>query len=254
MPIAPHGITVIPLTGIPAVHPGDDLASLLSEALTRIGVTPEPNDVLVVAQKVISKSEGAIVNLDDVKPGDAALEIAAVVNKDPRLVEVILANSTRIVRSVPGVLITETLHGFICANAGVDVSNSLGPNMLTLLPVDPDMSARQIGDGIEKRLGVKMAVIVSDSFNRPWRQGSINVAIGTSGFVPLYDGRGTEDDAGMRLQATVVSVADEIASAAQLAMGETGRVPAAIVRGLQLQFSDEGSSALLRDPAQDLFR
>ena len=254
MPIAPHGISVIPLTGIPGIHPGDDLAGLLSDALTRIDVTPDLHDLLVVAQKIVSKSEGAVIDLNDITPGAAAVALAEIVDKEPRLVEVILAQSTRVVRSVPGVLITETHHGYICANAGVDASNSLGPTILTLLPEDSDRSARAIQDGIDRRLGVKMAVIVSDSFNRPWRQGSVNVAIGTAGFVPLYDGQGSLDDAGMRLRATLVSVADEIASAAQLVMGETGRVPAAIVRGITLQSSDEGSSTLLREPGKDLFR
>jgi coenzyme F420-0:L-glutamate ligase/coenzyme F420-1:gamma-L-glutamate ligase len=254
LPIAPNGITVVPLTGIPAVHPGDDLAGILSNALTEIGSTPQHSDVLVVAQKIVSKAEGAVIDLNDVTPGKAATELAGIVDKDPRLVEVILANCTRIVRSVPGVLITRTHHGYICANSGVDASNSLGPNILTLLPEDPDRSARQIRDGIEKRLVIQMAVIVSDSFNRPWRQGSINVAIGTAGFVPLYDGRGTADDSGQLLRATLVSVADEIASAAQLVMGETGRVPAALVQGVRIESSNEGSSSLLRESAQDLFR
>lgn len=254
MPNAPHGISVIPLTGITSILPGDDLAGLLSDALTRIDITPDLYDVLVIAQKIVSKSEGAVIDLNDVTAGASAVELAAIVDKDPRLVEVILAQSTRVVRSVPGVLITETHHGYICANAGVDASNSLGPTILTLLPEDSDRSARAIRDGIEKRLGMKMGVIVSDSFNRPWRQGSVNVAIGTAGFVPLYDGQGLLDDAGIRLKATLVSVADEIASAAQLVMGETGRIPAAIVRGTMLQLSDEGSSTLLREPGKDLFR
>jgi coenzyme F420-0:L-glutamate ligase/coenzyme F420-1:gamma-L-glutamate ligase len=256
---APSGMTVLPLTGLPSIRPGDDLPELLAESLVDVCSALEPNsvlstDVLVVAQKVVSKAEGAFVNINDVTPTKAAIEMAAVVDKDPRLVEVILANSARVVRSVKGVLITETLHGFICANAGVDASNSLDQGVLTLLPEDPDRSARQIRQGIEKRLGASPAVVISDSFNRPWREGSINVAIGTAGFSPLADVRGTADDRGQALHATVVSVADEIASAAQLVMGETGGVPAAVIRGLQLQPSDEGSSALLRKPEADLFR
>lgn len=259
MQIAPKGFTVVPVTGIPAVHPGDDLPGILAGRLGAGDYLSEPGDefstdVLVVAQKVVSKAEGAIVRLNEVTPGEAAIELASRVGKDPRLVEVILAQSVRIVRSVPGVLITETLHGFICANAGVDASNALDAGILTLLPEDPDRSAREIMDGIERRLGVRLAVVVSDSFNRPWRQGSVNVAIGTAGFVPLYDGRGATDDAGHQLRATLVSIADEIASAAQLVMGESRGVPAAIVRGLRLEQSSHGSASLLRGPGQDLFR
>lgn len=254
MPIAPNGISIVPITGVPAVKPGDDLPRLLTVALNEIGHKPLPTDVIVVAQKVVSKAENAIVYLTDITPGVKAIELAEVVNKDPRLVEAILSVSARIVRSVPGVLITETNHGFICANAGIDTSNGLGDGIVTLLPVDPDRSAQDIRRGIYEHLGVTLAVIVSDSFNRPWRQGSVNVAIGTAGFEPLFDGRGEADDTGHLLRTTVVSVADEIASAAQLVMGETGGVPAAVVRGLQLKLSETGSSALLREPERDLFR
>ncbi len=254
MSIAPNGLNITPLTGIPAIQPGDDLAELLVAAIAGSDLSVGPDDVLVVAQKVVSKAEGAVVNLASIVPGEEARELATMVRKDPRLVEVILANSTRIVRKVPGVLITETRHGFICANAGVDASNSYRPDTVILLPEDPDRSARDLREGIASRTGLAPAVVISDTFNRPWRQGSINVAIGTAGFVPLQDSRGARDDNGAVLRATVVSVADEIAAAAQLVIGETGGVPAALVSGLELQTSDEGSASLLRRADTDLFR
>jgi coenzyme F420-0:L-glutamate ligase/coenzyme F420-1:gamma-L-glutamate ligase len=254
MPIAPDGLTVVPLSGIPSVRPGDDLAQLIADAIRSVKLKLAESDILVVAQKVVSKAEGATVRLGDVIPGDEALAVAETVQKDPRLVEVILSESRRIVRSVPGILITETRHGLICANAGVDASNSLAEGIVVLLPRDPDSSAARIRSGIDERTGTKIGIIVSDTFNRPWRNGSINVAIGTAGFDPLDDQRGASDDAGHTLRVTIVSVADEVASAAQLVMGEAGGVPAALVRGLKFTRSDSGSGSLLRDPGRDLFR
>ncbi len=254
MALAPKGLQVMPVPGIPAVNPGDDLAALILQALSDSGQQLQESDVLVVAQKVVSKAEGAVVNLAQVVPSENAENVAETVRKDPALVEVILANSVRTIRSVPGVLITETHQGFICANAGVDTSNSLGPGIVVLLPEDPDGSARQLRNAIADRTGVSVGVIVSDTFNRPWREGSTNVAIGTAGFVPLDDSRGSLDDSGKILHATLVSIADEVASGAQLVMGETGGVPAAIARGLKLDASNEGSGSLLRDPGRDLFR
>jgi coenzyme F420-0:L-glutamate ligase/coenzyme F420-1:gamma-L-glutamate ligase len=247
-------ITVTPVRGVPPVRPGDALPALLSNAMRGQGLGVAADDVLVVAQKVVSKAEGACVDLRQVKPGAAALELAAELGKDPRVVEVVLSQSTRIVRKARGVLITETHHGFVCANAGVDASNALGPDIVTLLPPDPDASARRLREGIGALLGVEPGVMVSDSFNRPWREGSINVAIGTAGFYPLDDRRGQTDDAGRTLRVTLVSVADEVASAAQLVMGESGGVPAAVVSGLSLKKSNAGSAVLKRDPALDLFR
>lgn len=254
MSLAPEGLTVVPLKGIPQVRPGDDLARFLADAIAS-GKSPlTESDVLVVAQKVVSKAEGATVRLEDVTPGKDALAVAETVNKDPRLVEVILSESKRIVRSVPGVLITETHHGLICANAGVDASNSLHEGVVVLLPRDPDGSARRIRTGIAQLTGKRIGVVVSDTFNRPWRNGSINVAIGTAGFEPLDDRRGTTDDVGHALRVTVVSIADEVASAAQLVMGEAGGIPAVLVQGLVVTRSEIGSGGLLRDPERDLFR
>lgn len=248
------GLTVRPLRGIPAIRPGDDLAHLILASMKRLEPSLAARDVLVVAQKVVSKAEGAVVDLNTVTPGDEAMRVADAVGKDPRAIEVILADSVRVVRSAPGVLITETHHGLICANAGVDTSNSLGPDIVIRLPGNPDESASKLRETIAVQTGVAPSVIISDTFNRPWRQGSMNVAIGTAGFTPLHDARGTEDDAGNALRVTMVSLADEIASAAQLVMGESGGVPAAVVSGLQLEESSEGSASLLRDPATDLFK
>lgn len=244
----------MPVTGIPAVQPGDDLAALISSAISANGHVLRDSAILVIAQKVVSKSEGAVVELASVKPGIEAEKLSEVVRKDPRLVELVLANSVRVLRSVPGVLITETHHGFICANAGIDSSNSVAPDTVILLPEDPDKSARQLRERIGDITGATPAIVIADTFNRPWREGSTNVGIGTAGFVPLDDSRGARDDSGKVLHATLVSIADEVASAAQLVMGETGGVPAAILSGLQLNESEEGSNSLLRNPERDLFR
>lgn len=234
---------------------GDDPAAMIHDAAVRQGSALTPGDVVVVAQKIVSKAEGAVVDLEGVTPSERATELAATVRKDPRLVEIILQQSTRIVRAKPGVLITETIHGLVCANAGVDNSNSAVPGQVITLPRDPDGAARVIRSTLESLAGVPVGVIVSDSFGRPWREGSTNIAVGVAGIDPLDDSRGLGDDHGRMLQGTVVAVADEIASAAQLVMGEFGGVPAAIVRGLQIKSSDSGSArSLQRSPEFDLFR
>ncbi len=245
-------IEIIPLAPLPEVEDGADLGALLLEAAPADGFLP--GDLVVVAQKVVSKAEGAVVDLGTVTPSRRAREIATACGKDPRLVEVILQQSRRIVKFERGVLITETHHGFVCANSGVDASNVPGDERVSVLPVDPDGSALAIRTVLEQSAGGRVGVVVSDSFNRPWREGSINVAIGVSGFRPLLDRRGESDDYGRRLRSTVVGVADEIASAAQLVIGESGRRPAAIVRGYSYESSEGSGLALVRDPASDLFR
>jgi coenzyme F420-0:L-glutamate ligase/coenzyme F420-1:gamma-L-glutamate ligase len=238
------GIHVLPLEGIPEVREGDDLAALLAEAADRTGGF-EPGDVLVVAQKVISKAEGRVVQLADVQASDRARELAA--DHDPRRLEVILGEAARLVRTRPPLVIAETRHGFVCASAGVDHSNAGEPDTLVLLPLDPDASARALAD----RFGV--GVIVSDSFGRPFRQGTTDVAIGVAGLPPLLDLRGTRDATGYELRTTTIAVADEIAGAAELVMGKTNGMPAAIVRGLRLE--GDGTAAELVMPAErDLFR
>jgi coenzyme F420-0:L-glutamate ligase/coenzyme F420-1:gamma-L-glutamate ligase len=238
------GISVLPLEGVPEVREGDDLAALLGEGIERAGGL-EPGDVLVVAQKVVSKAQGRVVRLDEIEPGDEARELAA--DHDPRHLEVILGEAARLVRVRPPLVIAETRHGFVCASAGVDRSNAAGPDTVVLLPVDPDGSARRLSE----RLGA--AVIVSDSFGRPFRQGTTDVAIGIAGLPPLLDLRGVRDPTGYELKTTTIAVADEIAGAAELVMGKTSGIPAAIVRGLRL--SGDGTARELVMPAErDLFR
>jgi coenzyme F420-0:L-glutamate ligase/coenzyme F420-1:gamma-L-glutamate ligase len=233
------GISVLPLGGIPEVREGDDLAALIA-AVAEF----EDGDVLVVAQKVVSKAEGRVVRLDDVEASEQAKELAA--DRDPRALEVILGEAVRLVRTRPPLVIAETRHGFVCASAGVDHSNAGAAGTLVLLPLDPDASARRLAD----RLGV--AVIISDSFGRPFRQGTTDVAVGVAGLAPLLDLRGVRDSAGYELRTTTIAVADEIAGAAELVMGKTRGIPAAIVRGLDLR--GDGSARDLVMPAdRDLF-
>jgi coenzyme F420-0:L-glutamate ligase/coenzyme F420-1:gamma-L-glutamate ligase len=239
-------LRVIPVAGIPEVREGDDLAALLAAAATF-----EDGDVVVVAQKVVSKGEGRVVSLDGVEPSEAARGLAG--GEDARRLEVILREAARIVRSRPPLVIAETRHGFVCASAGVDASNAAGPGTLVLLPLDPDASATRIRLGLLERTGRAVGVLVSDSFGRPWRQGTTDVAIGVAGIRPLLDLRGVRDVTGYELHATTIAVADEIAGAAELVMGKTSGVPAAIVRGLDV--AGEGSARdLVMPPERDLFR
>jgi coenzyme F420-0:L-glutamate ligase/coenzyme F420-1:gamma-L-glutamate ligase len=228
-------VEVIGLLGVPEVHPGDDLGSLLGDAIERTpGLLPlRTDDVLVVTQKIVSKAEGAIVDLTAVEPRPEAVAFAERWDRDARQVEVVLREARRVVRMERGVLITETPHGFVCANGGVDASN-VGPEtgqIVTLLPADPDASAARMREAVRARFGVDLAVIVSDSFGRPWRWGIVDVAIGVSGVAPIEDLRGQPDHDGRTMRSTVRATADELASAAELAFGKTAGRPAAIVRG-----------------------
>ena len=245
-----QGIRVFPLEGIPEIEEGDDLVALLAEAADRAGGF-EDADILVVAQKVVSKAEGRVVSLDEIEPSDRAHELAG--DRDPRHVEAILRESTRVVRSRPPLVISETRHGFVCASAGVDASNAKGEGTLVLLPVDPDASAAQIHDGLRERTGRDVGVIVSDSFGRPFRNGTTDVALGIAGLAPLLDLNGERDRVGYELQATVIAVADELAGAAQLVMGKTDGNPAAVVRGLDLRGEGTGRELVI-PPERDLFR
>ena len=250
----PNRFEVLAVEGMPEVEPGDDLASMISAAAQASVAGIRPGDIVVVAQKVVSKSEGAIRRLSQTTATPEVNELAERIGKDPRMVQVVMDESVRVVRAVPGVLIVETRHGLSCANAGVDASNVPGDDSVTTLPVDPDASADRIRAGLEAGATGRVAVIVSDSFNRPWREGSMNVAIGVSGLEPLVDLRGSADDHGRVLAATLVSLADELASAAQIVMGEIGRVPAAIIRGVKFEPGEAGAGVLLRPPERDLFR
>jgi len=243
-------VRVIPLQGIPELEEGDDLAGLLVEAAGRAGGL-EAGDVLVVAQKAVSKVEGRVVDLAQVEPSERARELAG--DQDPRRTEIILRESREVVRARPPLLITETQHGFVCASAGVDASNAKGPGTVVLLPVDPDASARMLREAITAATGIDIGVVVSDSFGRAWRQGTTDVALGISGLAPLRDLRGEQDSAGYVLQTTEIAVADEVAGAAELVMGKTEGVPAAIVRGVHAPGDGSGTDLLMpRD--RDLFR
>ncbi|HEX8120825.1 MAG TPA: coenzyme F420-0:L-glutamate ligase [Solirubrobacteraceae bacterium] len=234
------------LDGIAEIRPGDDLGALLRGRVA-------DGDVLVLAHKVVSKAEGRVVRLDDVTPGAEAQRVAREQGKDDaRHVQVVLDESEEIVRAERGVLICRTRHGFVCANAGVDASNAQ-PGTLVLLPLDPDASAR----AIRKQLGVKAAVVVADSFGRAWRHGQVDVAIGIAGLAPLDDWRGREDPHGRELKATWIAIADEAAAAADLARTKDSRQPAVVVTGLERHVTEgdgPGVAALLRPPAEDLFR
>jgi coenzyme F420-0:L-glutamate ligase / coenzyme F420-1:gamma-L-glutamate ligase len=242
-------LELIAVEGVPEVRPGDDLGELIGSRSSL-----QTGDVLVVAQKVVSKAEGRLVDLRTVKASDEAVRIAAnlVASPDPRMVQVILDQSVRVLRS-ERVLITETRHGFVCANGGVDHSNVPGDDELTLLPDDPDASATALRGRLRELTGAEVGVIVSDTFGRPWRLGIVNVALGVAGMPAALDLRGTLDDAGKELHATVLAVADDLAAAAGLVMGKTGRTPAVVIRGLRLQGSGRGRD-LIRPAAEDLFR
>jgi coenzyme F420-0:L-glutamate ligase/coenzyme F420-1:gamma-L-glutamate ligase len=245
-----HELRVIPLRGLPEIEDGVDLGRLLVDVAGRIGGFEE-DDVLVVAQKAVSKAEGRVVELTGFEPSDQALALAA--DTDPRRVEVILREAREVLRTRPPLIIAETRHGFVCASAGVDASNARGPDTLVLLPVDPDASAARLRDRVRALSGVDVGVIVSDSFGRAWRLGTTDVALGVAGLTPLLDLDGQRDPAGYELHATQIAVADEIAGAAQLVMGKLDRIPAAIVRGLRLHGDGRGRD-LLMPRERDLFR
>ncbi|MQF81555.1 MAG: coenzyme F420-0:L-glutamate ligase [SAR202 cluster bacterium] len=247
-------VRAIPVFGLPEIVSGTNIGRLIADQCLINNTLPCDGDLIVVAQKIVSKSENAVVELCHQTPTDETDYLAQIVGKDPRLVQVILDQSKRVVRAVPGVLIVETHHGFICANAGVDQSNIQGDQLVTTLPVDSDRSAELIRGAFLCRTGRKVGVVISDTFNRPWREGSINVAIGIAGFDPLKDLRGTKDDFNRDMTTSVVSLADEVASMAQLVMGEAGRVPAAIVRGVEWKPGDYSKTRLLRPANRDLFR
>ncbi len=247
----PAPIRLIPVPGLPEIEPSCDLAALIQEAAQAAGVTLAGN-VVVVAQKIISKAEGRLVRLADVTPGPEALEIAADHGRDPRQVQIVLDESVRIVRRGHNVLITETKHGFVCANAGVDLSNAPGADIAVLLPLDPDASARRLHDALSTG-GTKTPVVVTDTFGRPWRDGLVDVALGSAGMAPLRDDRGSRDRVGRELLVTQPASADQLAAAAGLLMWKSAGIPVVVVEGFP--FEGDGSVRdFLRDPATDLFR
>lgn len=251
-------VEILALAGIPEIEPGTDLGALIGDALQATpGVLPfQAGDALVVTQKIVSKAEGAVVDLRTVTPGQQAIDWAAAWGRDPRQIEVVLREAVRIVRMQDGVLITETPHGFICANGGIDASN-VGPgsgDVVTLLPRDPDASADRIRAALRDRFGHDLPVVISDSFGRPWRWGIVDVALGVSGILPVEDLRGVADADGRVMRTTVRAVADELASAAELALGKTGGRPVALVRGANPPLGEGRIRDGLMPPTQDLFR
>jgi coenzyme F420-0:L-glutamate ligase / coenzyme F420-1:gamma-L-glutamate ligase len=251
------GLEILPLAGMPEVREGDEIGALIVAAVATAQVQLTDGDVIVVAQKVVSKAEGRVRDLTEVDPGERALRLGERLGKNPRLVELILAESTRVVRAERGVLIVETKQGWICANAGIDASNVQGSEAVALLPVDPDASARRIREELATGAGVRPAILVADTFGRPWRRGQTDVAIGCAGLVPLDDWRGRGDQHGRTLTATTIAVADELAAAADLARDKADRVPAVLVRGAERWVSSDdgpGADAIRRPAGEDLFR
>jgi coenzyme F420-0:L-glutamate ligase/coenzyme F420-1:gamma-L-glutamate ligase len=246
-------LTATALEGLPEVTPGDDLAELIAQALARQQEATRPGDVLVIAHKIVSKAEGRIRRLQDVQPGDKAVQMAQDLNKDPRHVQVILDESQAVLRATRGVLICVTHHGFVCANAGVDASNVPGEDTVVLLPLDPDRSAREL----RRKLPAAPAIIVTDSFGRAWRHGQLDIAIGCAGLQPVDDWRGRTDATNRELKATAIAIADELAAAADLTRTKNGSLPLVLIRGADRHVTADdgpGAAALIRPEAEDLFR
>ncbi len=247
-------LSIIGLRAVREIHPGDDLAELVATVAAQSGVTLADGDVLVVTHKAVSKSEGRLLDLRTVEPSPFALQFAATWGRDPRQIEVVLRESVRIVRMDRGLIISQTRHGFVCANAGVDQSNVPSQDVVCLLPADPDASAAALRAALRERVGADVAVIVSDSFGRTWRQGIVNVAIGVAGLAPLADYRGQPDNSGRVMTSTVMAVADELAAASELVTGKLDRCPFAVVRGYRYQRAEGSARQIVLDPAMDLFR
>ncbi len=251
----PPEIRAVGIEGLPEVRAGDDLAGQIIDAAAAQGTPIEDGDVVVVTQKIVSKAEGRVMTIDEVEASPLAVAITEGHRRDPRHTEMILRESRRVVRMDRGVIISETYHGYICANAGIDASNIPGDNAICLLPVDPDESARGIRDTIRERLGVDAAVLVSDTFGRPWRNGAINVSIGVAGFNPVISYVGEYDPHGNELHTTTIAVADELAATAELVTGKLLGVPVALIKGYPYErMEDADSRAIVRDPDKDLFR
>jgi coenzyme F420-0:L-glutamate ligase/coenzyme F420-1:gamma-L-glutamate ligase len=247
-------LTLTAIEGIPMVKRGDDLADLIVRALDSMHLNLENRDIVTICQKIVSKSEGRVVNLDDIEPSPLARNFAARWEKDPRAVELVLRQTSRIVRMDNAVLIVETGPGWVCANAGIDESNSLEEGRAILLPEDADVSAAKVRADLKRLSGAEVAVLITDTFGRPWRDGLTEVCIGIAGMDPMLDLRGTPDLAGRELHHTVIAIADEIAAAAGLLMPKAGATPAVLVRGYQYKAGEGSAKALIRPAASDLFR
>jgi coenzyme F420-0:L-glutamate ligase / coenzyme F420-1:gamma-L-glutamate ligase len=246
-------ISIFGINGIPDVSQGDDIAAFIIDALEAQGDVMQDRDVIVITQKIVSIAEGRVVRPSDVEPSIFAMQLAEAVGKDPHEVEIVLRESSRIVRSANHVLITETRHGFICANSGVDKSN-IPDGQAVLLPVDPDKSADTIRGRLEHHYGISLGVIISDTFGRPWRLGQTNVAIGISGLSAFADYRGLDDPFGNTMNVTQIAVSDELSSAAELVMGKFDRVPVAVVRGYNYTPAEDTAKSLIRPREKDIFQ
>ena len=247
-------ITIIGVEGIPEIVPGNDLSQIILEACEKQGTPLQSGDIMIVTQKIVSKAEGRIVDLSTVVPSDFASRWADRYDKDARVIELALQDSRRILRMDRGVLVTETQHGFFCVNSGIDASNVSDKNAVVLLPKDPDVSARHIRNEIKKLVGLQVAVIITDTWGRPWRKGVINVAIGVAGIDSIRDYRGLVDDYGRELHGTAIAVVDELASAAELVMGKLDRIPVAILRGYSYKSANGSVSDMIRPADEDIFR
>ncbi len=255
MSLNPLPFTVLPLLGLRIIHPGDDIGRCIYEVCQKTNFSLLEKDILVIAQTIVSRAEGRIVDLAKVVPSKKAEKLAKEINKRPELVEVILQASKCIIRAEQGHLIVETPHGFVCANAGVDSSNVPGENHVTLLPKDPDASAQRIRKRLQELFGVDVAIIISDTHGRPFRTGAINVAIGTAGLTPIRSYVGQKDLFGYTLRSSSIAVADELASAAELLMGEADEgIAVVIIRGYSYVSGTDTAQILVRNPEQDIFR
>src|SRR5258705_4641323 len=246
-------VQIFPSAGLPEISEGDDLAHLMVDLVHDSDIEIADGDVFVVAQKIVSKAEGRVVRLDSITPSEGARDWAREWAKDARVVELVLRESKRIVKMERGIIIAETVHGFVCANAGVDVSNA-EDGTAVLLPENPDASARKLQAQLSAAFAIQVGVIISDTFGRAWREGLVNVALGVAGLAPLIDYRGQTDANGKLLQATIIAIADEIASAAELVMGKAERVPVTIVRGVRIKTRSGSGADLIRPAEKDLFR
>jgi len=253
-PVSVQRLVITPVHGLPEIRPGADLARLIADGAKAEGEDIRDGDILAVAQKIVSKAEGRIVPLGSIVPGARAIAMAKEANKDPRQIEVVLSETVKIVRWAHGVLISETRHGFICANAGVDRSNAGAPDTVILLPVDPDASATRLQAAIKAKTGARVAVVVTDTFGRAWREGHMNVAIGIAGLPALKRYVGQFDPEGYELRVTEIAIADEVAAAAELVMGKLDRCPVAIVRGFGVDGNAETARDYVRPADKDLFR
>ena len=248
-----NAMTVVPIPGIPEIHPGADIAGEVARALCERGLALMEGDIIVLKSKIVSKAEGRLVRAEDIEPSAFAMSAAALTGREPRYMELVLRESVRIVRMGPGVIISETKHGFVFANAGVDGSNA-GKGIYALLPENPDASAANIRAGLLDAFGVNAAVIISDTFGRPWREGQCDLAIGLSGMAALRDDTGAKDAFGNVLRYTKAAAADELASAAELVCGKTSGIPAALIRGYALDAREGAIDELIMPKERDLFR